>query len=220
MKDIVSYVTPKSIITESIKILRTSLQFSNVDKPLKTIAITSSIQGEGKSFISSNLAVAFAGLEKRVLIVDTDMRRGTLHRKFGVTNADGLSDLLVDENLKYEKYIKKTDMKDLYVITAGTVPPNPSELISSNKFEKFLSDMKEMFDLIIFDTPPVTVVPETCIVASKSDKTIIVACIKVTNVDDLEKTKKMLENSGACIAGAVVNKTKISSKKYYSKYYN
>src|SRR5574344_312844 len=101
MKDIVSYVTPKSIVTESIKILRTSLQFSNVDKPLKTIAITSSVQGEGKSFISSNLAVAFAGLEKKVLVIDTDMRRGTLHRKFGISNTDGLSNLLVDENLKY-----------------------------------------------------------------------------------------------------------------------
>lgn len=220
MSDIISVNDPKSIIAESIKILRTNLQFSNVDGGLKTIAITSSIAGEGKSFTSSNLAAAFAALDKRVLIVDGDMRRGTQHKIFRLTNMNGLSDLLIDNEVKYENYIKPTSVEGIYVITAGTVPPNPSELLSSKSFEKLVSDLKVMFDIIIFDLPPVTVVPDAPIVASKLDKTVIVSKMKLTPMAELEKAKKMLENVGASIAGVVANGVKTTAKKYYGKYYN
>lgn len=216
---IISQKNPKSIISESIKILRTNLQFSNVDGTLKTIMITSSIQGEGKSFTSSNLAVSFAALGVKTLIVDCDMRRGIQHKQFGVTNTNGLSDLLIDPILDYVKYIKPTSADYLDVITAGTVPPNPSELLSSKSFEKFLQDMKEKYDIIILDLPPVTVVPDASIVATKVDKTIIVARVKVTPREELEKTKKMLENVNAKIAGVVLNGVKTSAKKYYGNYY-
>lgn len=220
MNDIISHRNPKSIVSESVKILRTNLQFSNVDGNLKTIMITSSVPGEGKSFISSNLAVAFAALGMKVLLVDCDMRRGTQHKQFKLSNLNGLSDLLVDANVNYEKYIKDAKVENVSLITAGTVPPNPSELLASKKFETFVSDMKEMFDIIIFDLPPVTVVPDATIVATKADKTVIVSRVKVTPMEDLEKTKKMLENVNANIAGVVVNGVKTSSKKYYGKYYD
>ena len=220
MSEIISHKNPKSIIAESVKILRTNLQFSNVDGTLKTIMITSSVPGEGKSFTSSNLSVAFAQLGMRVLVVDCDMRRGTQHKQFTVTNTNGLSDLLIDSTLDYAKYIKPTKVDNLYIITAGTVPPNPSELLSSKSFENFVSSMKEMFDIVIFDLPPVTVVPDAAIVATKVDKTVIISRIKVTPMEELEKTKKMLENVGANIAGVVVNGVKTSGKKYYGKYYN
>jgi len=216
---IISHKNPKSIISESIKILRTNLQFSNVDGTLKTIMITSSIQGEGKSFTASNLAVSFAALGVKTLIVDCDMRRGVQHKQFGVTNTNGLSDLLIDPILDYVKYIKQTNVDYLDVITAGTVPPNPSELLSSKSFEKFLSDMKEKYDIIILDVPPVTVVPDASIVATKVDKTVLVARVKVTPREELEKTKKMLENVNAKIAGVVLNGVKTSAKKYYGNYY-
>lgn len=220
MNDIISHRNPKSIVSESVKILRTNLQFSNVDGNLKTIMITSSVPGEGKSFISSNLAVAFAALGMKVLLVDCDMRRGTQHKQFKLSNLNGLSDLLVDANVNYEKYIKDAKVENVSLITAGTVPPNPSELLASKKFETFVSDMKEKFDIIIFDLPPVTVVPDATIVATKADKTVIVSRVKVTPMEDLEKTKKMLENVNANIAGVVVNGVKTSSKKYYGKYYD
>ena len=216
---IVSHKNPKSIISESIKILRTNLQFSNVDGALKTIMITSSIQGEGKSFTASNLAVSFAALGVKTLIVDCDMRRGVQHKQFGVTNTNGLSDLLIDPIFDYTKYIKQSNVDYLDLITAGTVPPNPSELLSSKSFEKFLSDMKERYDIIILDLPPVTVVPDASIVATKVDKTVLVARVKVTPREELEKTKKMLENVNAKIAGVVLNGVKTSAKKYYGNYY-
>jgi len=220
MSDIISHKNPKSIIAESIKILRTNLQFSNVDGRLKTIMVTSSVPGEGKSFTSSNLAVAFTQLGMRVLIVDCDMRRGTQHKQFKLSNARGLSDLLIDESCEYVKYIKPSKIGNLDVVTAGTVPPNPSELLSSHRFEDFMAYARSMYDLVIFDLPPVTVVPDASIVGTKVDKTIIVSRIKVTPMDELVKTKKMLETVGINIAGAVVNGVKTSAKKYYGKYYN
>ena len=220
MSEIISHKNPKSIIAESVKILRTNLQFSNVDGNLKTVMVTSSVPGEGKSFTSSNLAVAFAQLGMKVLVVDCDMRRGTQHKQFGITNANGLSDLLIDPVMNLDKYVKKVDIDNVSVITAGTVPPNPSELLSSNSFAKFLELVKANYDMVILDVPPVTVVPDASIVATKVDKTIIVSRIKVTPMEELEKTKKMLENVGANIAGVVVNGVKTSSKKYYGKYYN
>ena len=219
MSDIISHRNPKSVIAESIKILRANLQFSNVDGKLKTIMITSSVPGEGKSFTVSNLAVAFAWLNKKILLVDCDMRRGTQHKQFGVSNALGLSDLLIDRNADYSKYIKNTSIENLDVITAGTVPPNPSELLSSQSFDRFVDQMKQEYDMIFFDLPPVTVVSDAQIVASKVDKTVIVTRIKVTPLEDLQKTKKMLENVNASIAGVVVNGVKMAGKKYYGKYY-
>ena len=220
MSEIISHKNPKSIIAESVKILRTNLQFSNVDGTLKTVMVTSSVPGEGKSFTSSNLAVAFAQLGQKVLVVDCDMRRGVQHKQFTVTNTNGLSDLLIDSEGEYLKYIKPSGIENLSIITAGTVPPNPSELLSSKKFETFVATMREVFDLVIFDLPPVTVVPDAAIVATKVDKTVIVARVKVTPMEELEKTRKMLENVGANIAGVVVNGVKTSGKKYYGKYYN
>lgn len=220
MKDIVSYTNPKSIVSESIKILRTNLQFSGVDNALKTLMITSSVPGEGKSFTTSNLAVAYAALGMKVLIVDCDMRRGTQHRQFTMSNNYGLSDLMIDSEVNYEKYIKQTKAEGVDIIVAGTVPPNPSELLSSKKFEKLVEDVKEMYDLVIFDAPPVTVVPDATIIATKVDKTVIIARAKVTPMDQLEVTKKMLESVGANIAGVVFNGVKVSGKKYYGKYYN
>ena len=220
MSEIISHKNPKSIIAESVKILRTNLQFSNVDGTLKTVMITSSVPGEGKSFTTSNLGVAFAQLGMKVLVVDCDMRRGTQHKQFTVTNTNGLSDLLIDSNVDYIKYIKPTNVENLSIVTAGTVPPNPSELLSSKSFENFVQTMREVFDIVIFDLPPVTVVPDAAIVATKVDKTVIISRVKVTPMEELEKTKKMLENVGANIAGVVVNGVKTSSKKYYGKYYN
>ena len=217
---IISDENPKSVIAESVKILRTNLQFSNVDGNLKTIMITSSVPNEGKSFTTSNLAVAFAGLGKRVLVVDCDMRRGSQHKQFEVSNGVGLSDLLIDNKQDYDKYIKDTNVENVYIVTSGTIPPNPSELLSSRSFDEFVKYVRIKFDLVIFDLPPVTVVPDASIVATKVDKTVIVARVKVTPMEELEKTKKMLENVNAKIAGVVLNGVKTSSKYYYNKYYN
>ncbi len=219
MANVISHKNPKSMISESIKILRTNLQFSNVDGKLKTLMITSSVPGEGKSFTTANLAVSFAALGMRTLVIDCDMRRGTQHKQFSLTNVNGLSDLLLDAAPDYTKYAKITTVDNLEVITAGTVPPNPSELLSSTSFTNILNALKERYDIILLDVPPVTVVPDASIVATKVDRTVLVTRIKVTPMEELEKTKKMLENVKANMAGVVVNGVKTSSKKYYGNYY-
>lgn len=220
MKELIVHTAPKSVISENIKILRTSLQFSSVDKPIKTLMITSSMQGEGKSFISSNLAVSFAQLGKRALIIDCDMRRGSIHKKFGISNLEGLSNYLVDDVSGYNRYIQNTRVENVFVMTSGIVPPNPSELLSSNRFASFIDEIQTQYDIVILDTPPVTVVPDACIIASRIDKTVIVAMANKVPVNDIQKTKKKLEEVNANIAGVVLNGTEISQKQYYNKYYN
>ncbi len=222
MKDeLIVQKRPKSTISEDIRTIRTNLEFSAIDEKLKTIMITSSVPGEGKSFISSNLAIAFAQNDKKVLIIDCDMRLGRTHKIFEVSNKRGLSNLIAnhDEYIGYEEFIQKTDIKNLYVMPRGTVPPNPSELLSSPKFKKVLGDLKKVFEFIILDAVPVNGLPDSLILSKIVDKTIIVCSHGYTDITDLESTKKALQNVGAKVAGVVINKMPKQRSKYGTYYY-
>ena len=140
--------SPKSLISEGFRTLRTNLQFSTVDTKLRTIAVVSSMQGEGKSFVSVNLACAFAQAGEKVLLVDCDMRRGRLHKIFNLSNEIGFSNLLISNINDYRSYVQKTEIKNLSVLTMGAIPPNPAELIASSKNEKLLDIFKEDYDII------------------------------------------------------------------------
>ena len=209
---------PKSVVSESIKTLRTNLQFSSVDSELKTILITSSIPGEGKSFISANLAISFTQTDKKVLIVDCDMRKGRQHRIFKLSNTKGLSNLLIDDMANYKDYINKTSIKNLYVITRGTVPPNPSELLNSNKNSELIKILRSKFDIIIFDGVPCNGLPDSIIMSKLVDKVLIVSSESVTPRSVLESTKKQLKNVEAPVAGDVLNNVNRKNSKY-GKYY-
>ena len=212
---------PKSLVSESIKTLRTNLQFSSVDKELKTILVTSSIPGEGKSFISANLAISFTQTGKKVLIVDCDMRKGRQHKIFKVSNSKGLSNLLIDDIENISKYVSKTSIKDLFVITRGICPPNPSELLNSKKNKELIKSLKEQFDVIIFDGVPCNGLPDSIIMSTLVDKVLIVSSNSVTPKSVLEATKKSLEQVGAPIAGDVLNnidKKGSTYGRYYSYY--
>lgn len=212
---------PKSIVSEGIKTLRTNLQFSSVDKNLKSILITSSIPGEGKSFISANLATAFAQTGKNVLIVDCDMRRGRQHKIFNVSNLKGLSNLLIDDfKNTYLSYIKNTEVKNLFLLTSGTIPPNPSELLNSDKNKALMNLLISKFDLVIFDGVPCNGLPDSIIVSTLVDETLIVSAENITPKSLLENTKKSLESVNSNIAGVVINKVNIKDNKYYGKYYS
>ena len=209
---------PKSVVSESIKTLRTNLQFSSVDSELKTILVTSSIPGEGKSFISANLAISFTQTDKEVLIVDCDMRKGRQHRIFKLSNTKGLSNLLIDDMTNYKDYINKTSIKNLYVITRGTVPPNPSELLNSNKNSELIKILRSKFDIIIFDGVPCNGLPDSIIMSKLVDKVLIVSSESVTPRSVLESTKKQLKNVEAPVAGDVLNNVNRKNSKY-GKYY-
>lgn len=219
-KDLIVHNDPKSPISEGIRTIRTNLQFSNVDGNVKKIMITSSMPGEGKSFTSANLATAFAQDGNKVLMIDCDMRKGRLHKIFEISNAKGLSNLLIDNIEKnYKKYIKKTKIDNLEILPAGIVPPNPSELLNSEANKKLISILESEYDYIIFDCVPINGLPDSLIMTNLVNKAIIVCAANVTPTELLQKTKASLQNVDADIAGIVVNKTKGAYNKYYGHYY-
>ncbi|MBE6159701.1 MAG: polysaccharide biosynthesis tyrosine autokinase [Lactobacillales bacterium] len=220
--ELVVHDNSKSIISEGIKTLRTNLQFSSVDKKLKSILVTSSIPGEGKSFTSANLATAFAQDGRKVLLVDCDMRKGRQHYMFNVKNDLGLSNLLISDNIEnYREFFKKTKVENLFVLTMGTIPPNPSELLGSEKNKKIMDLFSKHFDIVIYDSVPVNGLPDSLIMSRLVDKVVVVTELKHTPYDLLNNTKKSLEKVNADIAGVVVNKVAANNKKAYtySKYY-
>ena len=209
---------PKSAVSESIKALRTNLQFSSVDNGFKTVLITSSLASEGKSFVSSNLAVSFAQNNKKVLIVDCDLRKGRLHKIFQVPNTLGLSHLLTDDVSKFSKYIQKTNIQGLSIMTRGAYPPNPSELLSSKKNRSLIEKLKGKFDIIIFDGAPCNGVTDSVIMSTLVDEVLIVTKDANTPKSTLESTKEALQKVGAPIAGVVLNGVNKKTASYYSYY--
>ena len=205
--------SPKAIVSESVKSLRTNLQFTAVDEDLKTILVTSTNAGEGKSFISANLAVSFAQADKRVLIVDCDLRRGRLHKLFNVVNTDGLSNLLTGDLRSFGKYIRPTKIKNLEIITCGTYPPNPSELLASKKNKRLISVLCDFYDIVIFDGAPVGDLADSVILSSFVDETLIVVKDGETAKNDLVTAKDSLDKVGARVAGLVFNMVNKKSSK-------
>lgn len=220
MTELVIQNDPKSAMSEAIRTLRTNLQFSSVDKKLKTILITSSVPGEGKSFIAANLAVAFAQSGTKVLLVDCDIRKGRQHSIFGLHNKKGLSNLLIkDVAQEYKSYIYSSGIKNLDIIFKGITPPNPSELLNSSKNKHLINILKEEYELIIFDGAPITGLPDSLVVSTLVDGTIIVTSSKSTSFTLVEDTKKKLENVKANILGVVLNNTETKKNRYYGDYY-
>lgn len=211
---------PKAIVSENIKSLRTNLQFTAVDKNLKTVLVTSTSASEGKSFVSANLAISFAQTDKKVLLVDCDLRKGRVHRLFDIPNTDGLSNLLTDELENINHYIHSTVIANLDVITCGTYPPNPSELLASRKMKKLLTSLRHRYDIIIFDGAPVGGLADSVILSSLMDETLIVVKDGNTSKSDLVMVKGELDKVGAKVAGVVFNMVnRKKSSKYYNYYY-
>lgn len=219
-EELVIHNKPKSNISEDIRTIRTNLQFTTANDDNNAILITSSIPGEGKSFISSNLAAAFAQTGKSTLLVDSDLRLGRVHKVFGLSNDKGFSNLLIEQNtVDCADYMKKTSIKDLYVITRGTVPPNPSELLNSSNAKIIVKFLKEKFDYVIFDGVPVNGLPDSLILAGMVDRVVLVSAMGYTKIEELNDAKKALEKIDAKIAGVVLNKANSTNRGRYSNYY-
>lgn len=210
---------PKSIVSENIKSLRTNLQFTAVDRNLKTILVTSTNASEGKSFVSSNLAISFAQAGKKVLIVDCDLRKGRLHKLFKMFNNAGLSDLLADSVKNMSRYIRKTSVDKLDLITCGTYPPNPSELLASQRNKKVLAGLRSHYDIIVLDGAPIGGLSDSVILSSLADEVLIVTKDGATSKSDLIATRDALRKVDANIAGIVFNSVNHRSAKYYNYYY-
>ena len=212
--------SPKAVVSENIKSLRTNLQFTSIDKDLETLLITSTNASEGKSFVSSNLAISFAQADKSVLLVDCDLRKGRLHRVFGIPNTAGLSNLLTSDLRSLGKYVYATKIPNLDLITCGTYPPNPSELLASQKNKRLIKILKNHYDIVIFDGAPVGGLADSVILASLVDETLVVVRDGYTVKNDLIFVKESLDKVGARIAGVVFNMVNQKSSKYYNNYYS
>lgn len=208
---------PKSTISEQFRTIRTNLQFSMVDSELKTMSVTSSGPKSGKSVLSANLAATFAQEDQRVLIVDTDLRKPTLHKIFNVKNFRGLSTLITD-NIPLQDIIQPTEVDNLYIITSGPVPPNPSELLRSKRINQIINAVKESFDLVIFDTPPVLAVTDAQIVTTKTDGALFVVPKGEVKKEQVRKAAELLDNVRANVLGFVINKVEKNGDDYYYYY--
>lgn len=207
---------PKSITAESYRSLRTNIQYSSIDKHVKTLVVTSSNAGEGKSTVAGNLAYTFFQGGKRVLIIDCDLRKPSLHRKFNVSNEVGLTDVLVGTS-ELNKVMKKID-DNLYLLTTGTLPPNPAEIIGSNTMESFLEECKINFDYIILDTPPILPVTDSKLLAIKADATVLVVRSEISKSKHVSQAFKELEKVNANVIGTILNDVEMRSEKLYYDY--
>lgn len=223
MNDLIIIDKPYSSFSEEIKRIRTNIKFSSIDNVTKVIMTTSSYPGEGKSFISANLAVAFAQNNEKVLIIDCDLRKGRQEKVFGLAcqEFEGFSNLLIDKDWEenYKNYIKKTKIKNLSIIPTGPYPSNPSELLATKKCKNIIDKLKKSFDIIILDCPPVLGLNDTLVVSTYADLTLLVVKHKETRLEAVTKAKKSLENVGAKKICAVLNQIETKESSYYSGYY-
>jgi len=209
---------PSSVVSEQFRTIRTNIQFSMIDETVRTIVVTSAGPSSGKSTVSANLAATFASEEKRVLLVDSDLRKPTVHKTFKVRNNDGLTTLLTDKQTHVEDVVYRTHTDGLYVLTSGPIPPNPAELLASKRMEEIKQSMLKYFDMIIFDMPPVLAVTDAQVMATKTDGILFVIPKGRASKEEVHKAKDLLDKVKANVLGAVLNRVDKSDDSYYYYY--
>lgn len=224
--EIVERNNAKSYVTECINTIRTNILYMNSTKKAKTILITSCTPREGKSWVSANIAASFAETNRKVLLIDADMRKGRANKIFGVDNKEGLSSYLhyITGDIKQDielgrRYIKETQIPNLHILSNGTIPPNPSELLASSGMKELVVLLKNIYDIIIIDAPPCKLVSDSIVLSTIVDSTVLVVNAEKTKISDLKEVKKSINIVGGKIIGAILNKLKVSGKTYSKSYY-
>ncbi|GGA72919.1 CpsD/CapB family tyrosine-protein kinase [Ornithinibacillus halotolerans] len=203
-------------IAEQFRSIRSNIYFAMPKSKTKTIVVTSPHSRDGKTMTAANLAIAFCQEGKKVLLVDTDLRRPSIQNVFRVPNHYGLSNYLVDQ-IKLNDSITSTFITNLDIVTSGIIPPNPAELLGSAQMSHFITTVINMYDVVIFDTPPILVVTDANLIANQCSATLLVVRAKKNEVEDVQKAKEQLQFAGANVIGAILNGKKQS--KDYSGYY-
>ena len=217
MSELITKYDPKSPISEVFRLLRTNIQYINKDEKSTAIMLTSTTPANGKTFVTANLAITLAQANKRVILVDSDIRKPRLHKVFELENTMGLSDYL--RNSSDGLYIRKTNIENLSIVTAGTMVNNPSELIGQEKFKKTIEAIKEKYDYVIIDSSPILMVTDSILVSRVVDATILIAIYNKTRIDDLKSAVRRINYVGGNVAGVVVNRTKVILSQYNTKYF-
>jgi non-specific protein-tyrosine kinase len=206
---------PRMPVSEAFRSLRTNLQFSGIDAPLRTLLITSPSPSDGKSSIAANLATVIAQSDKDVVVVDGDMRRPTIHKVFKLSNRLGLSDYFLRAPDKMSGVVKKTPVNNLSIITSGSLPPNPSELLSSTKMRDVIALLAKHFDMVILDSPPLLAVTDALVLTKNVDGVILVVDPKKTKRSAIKQAIEQLQRVNARLLGVVLNNIKIKRSSYY-----
>ncbi|WLR52991.1 CpsD/CapB family tyrosine-protein kinase [Bacillus tianshenii] len=213
-RSLIAHQSPLSLVAEQYRTLRTNIEFSSIDRELQTLMITSSTPGEGKSTTASNLAVVFAQQEKKVLIIDADLRKPTMHDTFRIENTVGLTNVLTKQHQAHDA-VKQTQIKNLDILTSGPIPPNPAELLGSKGMRETLGHLKEQYDYIIIDTPPVLAVTDAKILANHCDGIMLVVHSGKTEVTAAKRAKEAIINANGNMIGAILNGQKQKKHQYY-----
>ncbi|PNZ03222.1 capsular biosynthesis protein [Staphylococcus equorum subsp. linens] len=209
---------PKSVISEKFRGIRTNILFSTADNDVQTIVFTSENPAAGKSTISANVAITYAQAGYKTLLIDGDMRKPSQHYLFNTDNVDGFSNLIINKK-DYNKAIHKTDIVNLDLLTSGPIPPNPSELIGSEKSLEVFEYLRSEYDFIIIDTPPVNTVTDAQLFAEIAKYVVYVVDVQKNDRNAVKKGKKLIEKAGAKILGVVLNKAPEDKSSSYYYYY-
>ena len=225
---VITAAQPRSPISEAYRSLRTNLQFTSVDYPINTLLVTSPSPAEGKSSVTANLGIVIAQSGRSVVLVDADLRRPNLHKILDLANRKGVSTLFVQPKLNLDGSLQPTAVPNLFVLPAGDVPPNPSELLGSAKMFEIIGRVKDHADLVIIDTPPIMAVTDSAVLAPRVDGVILVVKPGSTNLGAAKQAVEQLRRVGANLLGVVLNEVAINRsryryyryKGYYYHYYN
>lgn len=210
---------PRSPVAEAYRSLRTNLEFSNLDKSLRSLLVTSAGADEGKSTTLANLAVTMAQAGKPVILIDCDLRRPSQHQIFNLKNSTGISDMVRDETALANPPLQDTAVPNLKVLTSGQLPPNPSEVLGSRRMEEIIAALLTRADILLFDAPPVIAVTDAAVLSSKVDGVLLIVSAGKTKRENAKKAQQLLEKVNARVVGAVLNNVKFDSsmQSYYAE---
>lgn len=211
-------INPASFIAESYRSLRTNIEFSSFDQDLRTIAVTSAMPLEGKTTTAVNMAAAFAQAKKNVILIDANFRKPTIHDIFSKHNRGGLSNIIAKQ-CSVREMVQETHINNLSVITSGPIPPNPSEMLSSDNFKEMLDELKVDYSVIIIDTPPALIVTDAQVVAAQCDGVLLVVHAGKAKREAVVKVKEHLEHARARLLGVVLNNAKLNKRNKQEKFY-
>jgi capsular exopolysaccharide synthesis family protein len=217
-RPVFSNIDTRSPFAEAFRTLRTNLSFAGIDKPYRAILVTSSLPSEGKSSTIANLGVVMAQAGQKVLIIDCDLRKPVQHNNFNFNNTVGVTNCLVND-LELSKAVQNTEALGLDILTSGPIPPNPAELIASNKMAALINAARDAYDIVLVDSPPAVTVTDASLLATMVDGVLLVVKTASTKIELVQETKSILENANAKIIGVVLNQEDVNSSNYYYHYY-
>lgn len=211
---LVTVVNPRSPVSEAYRQLRTNIQFYSLDRPIQTLLITSTGPDEGKTTTLANLGVTFAESGRQVVLIDCDLRRPSLHVRFGLSNETGLTTLMRDEGRPAD-LLRSTDVEHLRVLTSGPLPPNPSELLGSQRMDKIIEAVRDQAEVILLDSPPIIAVTDAAVLSRKVDGVLLVVSVGKTRRDHAVRARRLLEKVNANVLGVVLNNVKYDGSLYH-----